>query len=193
MWKKVQIKDFEQTSEAKFGLAFMNWVDHQLHHAVECRQRRDLTECSCTPFENSFAQLNKKFATGTHSTTKQMMEKTYLGFELDKLFVKKCGITLKLSIKSSRSTDDSLVCLSPNEFAKVVVKENEYVKVKMIKISPYVPKDFPGLPWNLVGVFTFEGLTDTEKVVSERELYGKAVLVEKKVIMTAPRNILREK
>ena len=63
----------------------------------------------------------------------------------------------------------------------------------MIKISPYVPKDFPGLPWNLVGVFTFEGLTDTEKVVSERELYGKAVLVENKVVMTAPRNILREK
>ena len=40
-----QVKNFEQKSEAKFGLGFMNWVEHQLHHAVKCRQSRDLTEC----------------------------------------------------------------------------------------------------------------------------------------------------
>lgn len=57
-----------------------------------------------------------------------------------------------------------------------------------------MPKELPHLPWNLVGVFNFNGFTDIEKEVKEKDLYGKAVLiVEEKIIMTKQRNILSEK
>ena len=61
----------------------------------------------------------------------------------------------------------------------------------IIKTLPYSPIN-RNLPWDLVGVYGYDGLTEKFEKVYLKDVYGKIVICEK-ILITAPRNILADK
>ena len=59
--------------------------------------------------------------------------------------------------------------------------------VQIIQTLPYAPINW-NLPWHLVGVYGYDGLTEMFEKVYLKEVYGKIV-----VLITAPKNILADK
>ena len=119
------------------------------------------------------------------------MEKTFLGMELAQKF-DKCAFNFKLSTKSTDRTDDSLISLSPTSFAKIVAINGDTLKIKKILTSPYSQPLRRNLPWSLVGVFRFEGISNDITEIKRSDIYGKSIIVDN-VIMNVNVNILREK
>lgn len=189
-------KQFYLLFEKLFSAKNCTYSVHVLasHLLQKMRAKGPLTETSAFVFESFYGEMRNAFAPGTCSTVKQIMEQVYLKRTLS---YHSCEKTIYFSPKDTALENNSIIYVHDN---------NQYNMYKIINIPKEDPDkfqcniqgriaiDFPEaneLDWGSIGVFK-EGATGSEIVEIDRNTIHGKVMKVCSLLITCPKNILRE-
>ena len=179
--------------EKLFGLINCTYSVHVVSsHLPEIRGEDPLTETSAFCFESFYGEMRNSFTPGTVSSTKQIIQKTFLKRILGK---HSCNSPITITAHDTALECNSLVYTYENgayNFYKVIgIDQNNLTCYKQGKF-PCQTNEAPNLRWDLVGVFERGGVLEDKVNLSLNEVKGK-VMVVNNYLITAPNNVLREK
>lgn len=148
-------------------------------HSLEQR-KGECWKFSAEAFESAYFVIKQLFSKGTTNRTKQIVTKYLVRDKVRH----RCNLNKKLIVKVKKtvSQDNSVVTMTENgqlQFLRVRKIEGGTIDVTPIVVSPFqAAKDVNmNLPWNLIGVYKYEGESEARKQVSLSNLKGKGVIV----------------
>ncbi len=178
-------------------LTTATYVHHLFfEHVVETRRKTGpLYKTSCAIFEGNYRHLKKGFYPGTQNIGVQGIRNTLL----HQLHTHMCPSErkLRLSAKTTRTIDDSLVYCSNDRYYKILEESEESGMYKAARIKtrkfrhPLIRTPFD-LPWSLVGVKKYYGLRDDVQEISREDVQGKLILMPGNVLAEYPKSWLLE-
>ena len=186
-------KNFYNMYEQLYGEKNCSYSIHVLAaHLLLIRALGPLTETSAFRFENFYGELRRSFQPGTVSVAKQMLQNVMLKRILSKHI---CQETIYLRAKDTPLECNSLIYVYENSkhlVYKIKSIDNDHLTCNQLG-NHEVNMPFTNmLNWSAVGVYRKGGLSSVNEIINRENVAGKVMSV-KKLFLTCPINVLREK
>ena len=189
---KESCQKFYVLYEQLFGVKNCSYTVHVIAtHLTKIRGSEPLTATSAFKYENFYSEVRQSFAAGTHSTLKQIFQRTLLKRALS---YHSCVLPIFFSEKTTKMEANNIIYIYKNSqyhmYKIHTVHENMLICNEQGFFN-YVCKETPELHWNTVGVFKEGGLSEENVPINKQQVQGKVLRVCK-LLITVPINVLRE-
>lgn len=187
--------------DSEFGTERMFYNNHVFGaHAYLLRKRGPFTATSAFPQEHAYGQLLKKFASGTMSAGKQILQRSLL-HNILRTHADKRRPTF--SGKDKTKSDDTILCLQNGDWymfevgLEIISEERDemLIKAKKINTSPFRSEDMLDLDFSLVQLYKLGSVEEEAVVIDTRtpghKIASKGIIVGD-YIMTVPQGVFNE-
>ncbi len=168
--------------EEEFGQAACSFNWHSYCHMYEIRQMGRQSYTSTEPFESAYGKVKLSFEPGTSGIGIQILERMML--RTLRTGYHNCKITLKMGTFDRETRHDDSILVDDNwNFYKIRDQTDTHVTVVDIKKVKWTSDFDPTLPFDLVGVFRFNGYGSVRRHMRKSFFTGKGVMVEQRILM----------
>ncbi len=169
------------------GCCTFNW--HSFYHMPTVRKFGSMPETSTEPFESAYGKVSKSFRPGTRNAASQIIK----NMTLRSLNHGQSACEKRLVIEPetcSLRTDDSIVMDDLFHYYKVLLVQNDHVKVAEIKKTAWDSPFDPTLPYHKVGIFQKVSISEDCCWYRKDYFTGKGMIVKDNILIPMHRDLL---
>ncbi len=168
--------------EEDFGQASCSFNWHSYCHMYEIRKMGRQSYTSTEPFESAYGMIKLSYEPGTKGMGVQILERMLLRCLRTRHH--NCNITLKTGTFDRETRHDDSILVDDNwNFYKIRAQTATHVTVVDINKVKWESEFDPTLPFDLVGVYRFNGYGSVRREMPKSFFTGKGVIVEQRLMM----------